>query len=89
VLARDSWGYGYATEALRAMVGVASTTSLHRLYALCHPDHGPSQRVLEKCGFSREALLNRYAEFPNLRPGEPADVLCYAYILGLAASHDE
>jgi RimJ/RimL family protein N-acetyltransferase len=81
VLARDSWGRGYATEALRAIVAVASGTSIHRLYALCHPDHVPSQRVLEKCGFIREALLHRYAEFPNLRTGEPDDALCYACIL--------
>ena len=81
VLARDSWGCGYATEALRAMVAIASGTALQRLYALCHPDHVPSQRVLEKCGFFREAVLHRYAEFPNLRPGEPEDALCYVHIL--------
>jgi RimJ/RimL family protein N-acetyltransferase len=53
---------------------------LRRLYALCHPDHPASSRVLEKCGFTREALLRRHSEFPNLRPGEPSDVLCYARV---------
>lgn len=77
VLARDAWGIGVATEALRAMVNVATTTGVRRLYALCHPEHRPSQRVLEKCDFTREALLPRHTELPNLRPGEPSDVLRY------------
>jgi ribosomal-protein-alanine N-acetyltransferase len=81
VLARDAWGRGYATEALHAMITVAEALAVHRLYALCHPEHEVSWRVLEKCGFSREGTLRRYAEFPNLRPGEPTDVLCYARIL--------
>lgn len=82
VLAKDAWGFGYATEALRAMVTVAEGLGVRRLYALCHPDHAASWRVLEKCGFAREGLLRRHSEFPNLRRGEPADVLCYARVLG-------
>jgi ribosomal-protein-alanine N-acetyltransferase len=81
VLARDAWGHGYATEALRAVVDVAANTSVRRLYALTHPDHSASWRVLEKCAFEREGLLRGHTEFPNLHPGEPSDVLCYARIL--------
>jgi ribosomal-protein-alanine N-acetyltransferase len=80
VLARDAWNRGYATEALTSMVALAPRLSLRRLYALCHPDHAASRRVLEKCGFVREGLLRSYAEFPNLVPGEPGDVLCYARV---------
>jgi [ribosomal protein S5]-alanine N-acetyltransferase len=80
VLARDAWNVGYATEALTSMVALAPHLSLRRLYALCHPDHSASWRVLEKCGFAREGLLRRHAEFPNLAAGEPADVLCYARV---------
>lgn len=80
VLARDAWGRGYATEALHAMVDLARAMGVRRLYALCHTEHRASARVLEKCGFSREAILRRYAEFPNLTPGEPSDVLCYARV---------
>jgi RimJ/RimL family protein N-acetyltransferase len=76
VLARDAWGHGYATEALRAMVALAPQVGIRRLHALCHPDHVASWRVLEKCGFTRESRMRR-TEFPNLRPGEPADALCY------------
>ncbi|MCX6549943.1 MAG: GNAT family protein [Acidobacteria bacterium] len=81
VLARDAWGHGYATEALRAMVDVARAARVERLYALCHADHRPSARVLDKCGFSREGVMRRYAEFPNLPPIRPCDVLVYALVL--------
>jgi ribosomal-protein-alanine N-acetyltransferase len=82
VLAKDAWGQGYATETLAAVRDLAPRLGLQRLYALCHPDHRLSQRVLEKCGFTREARVRRHTEFPNLQPGVPADVLCYAAIFG-------
>jgi RimJ/RimL family protein N-acetyltransferase len=82
VLARDSWGQGYATEAVRAVVEISRNVGLARLYALCHVDHVKSARVLEKTGFAREGVLQRYLEFPNLAPGSPADVFCYARVLG-------
>jgi RimJ/RimL family protein N-acetyltransferase len=63
------------------MVAVAGEVGVRRLYALCHPEHPASRRVLEKCGFALESVLRRHSEFPNLRPGEPADTLCYARIL--------
>jgi ribosomal-protein-alanine N-acetyltransferase len=78
VLARDAWGRGYATEALRAMVQTAPGLGVRRLQAFCHPDHGASWRVLEKCGFAREGMLRLYAELPNLVSGEPCDLLLYA-----------
>jgi RimJ/RimL family protein N-acetyltransferase len=80
VLAKDAWGRGYATEALLAIVDAAPALGVRRLEALCHPEHRASWRVLDKCGFAREGTLRRYAEFPNLAPGEPSDVLCYARV---------
>ena len=82
VLAKDAWGKGYATEALRAMVDLARTIEIVRLYALCHPEHQASRRVLEKCGFERDASWTRQVEFPNLAAGVRQDVICYARILG-------
>jgi RimJ/RimL family protein N-acetyltransferase len=79
VLARDAWGQGYATEALRAMRDLALRLGLHRLYAVCHPDHRASWRVMEKCGFTREAILHAQAVFPNIAPGVRSDVLCYSF----------
>jgi RimJ/RimL family protein N-acetyltransferase len=82
LLSRDAWGRGYATEALRTMVELARDAGVLRLYALCHTAHAASARVLEKAGFAREGTLRRYFVFPNLSPGEPLDVLCYARVLG-------
>lgn len=78
VLACDAWGLGYATEALTAVRDWAAALGVERVYALCHPTHRASARVLEKCGFLCEGTLPGYAEFPNLAPGERGDVLCYA-----------
>ena len=36
--------------------------------------------IPEKCGFSLEGTLRRYAEFPDLAPGEPQDVRCHSTI---------
>jgi ribosomal-protein-alanine N-acetyltransferase len=77
VLATDAWGRGYATEALTAMVEVATDIGVRQLYALCHPQHPASRRVLEKCSFDRDGSWNRPFEFPNLVAGSPQDVLCY------------
>jgi len=89
VLAVDAWGRGYATEALIAMRALAPTLGVHRLYALCHADHRPSARVLEKGGFTFEGRLRRYAEFPNLVQGQPQDVLCFAAIVDFPSSTPE
>jgi RimJ/RimL family protein N-acetyltransferase len=77
VLSKDAWGHGYATEALAAMVDLARDLGVTHLYALCHPDHRASQRVLEKCGFDREPGSLRQLEFPNLVAGVPQDVFSY------------
>ena len=77
MLAHDAWGAGYATEALAAMRDLGARLGLSRLYALCHPQHRASARVLEKCGFALENTLKAHAEFPNLEPGVVADVHCY------------
>jgi RimJ/RimL family protein N-acetyltransferase len=82
VLARDAWGRGFATEALREMAALARALGVIRLYALCHPEHHASLRVLEKNGFAREGTLRRYAELPNLKPGEPSDLVCCALVFG-------
>jgi ribosomal-protein-alanine N-acetyltransferase len=86
VLAKDAWGQGYATEALKAVVDVARRVGVVRLYALCHPQHGPSRRVLEKCGFTRDDGWTQQVEFPNLTAGVAQDVLCYELLLETSGS---
>jgi RimJ/RimL family protein N-acetyltransferase len=78
VFAKDAWGLGYATEALLAMVDVARTTGVQRLEAICHAEHSPSARVLEKCGFHREEVHREHFVFPNLKPQKKSDVFSYA-----------
>jgi RimJ/RimL family protein N-acetyltransferase len=85
VLARDAWGHGYATEALTALVSLAPRLRLVRLYALTHVGNRPSWRVLEKCGFQREAVLRRHFVFPNLGP-EPLDVFLFARVFAVVPS---
>ena len=79
VLARDSWGQGFATEALLAMRQTAMDLGVRRLYAMCYPEHQPSRHVLEKGGFEFEGTLRRFSEFPNLHPGVAEDVVSYAW----------
>lgn len=80
VLAPHAWGRGYASEALAAMVGLASRVGVVRLYALCHVEHQASRRVLERGGFTCEGLLLRHMVFPNLGAA-PCDTWSYARIL--------
>lgn len=77
ILAQDAWGFGYATEACRAMVDLGQQLGVKQLEAECHVDHRASARVLEKAGFVREAILCKHTEFPNLAPGLECDVLLY------------
>lgn len=81
VLARKCWGNGYATEALHAMVELATQLDIKAIYALCHPENSSSIRVLEKCGFELEAELNKAIEFPNLMPGMKSTALKYLLVL--------
>ena len=87
VLAKDAWGQGYATEALTAMIDVAPRIAVSRLSALCHPEHRPSRRVLEKCGFALDNTVTRRAEFPNLAPGVEQEALCYVLVLEIEKDH--
>jgi aminoglycoside 6'-N-acetyltransferase len=62
-LAREHQGHGYATEAVRALLGelfrggLFTEIPLHRVTAECGADNLASQRVLERVGMRREAQL--------------------------------
>src|SRR5689334_13632978 len=81
VLAKDAWSKGFATEALTAIVEVAAQIGVTRLFAPCHPEHRPSQRVLEKCRFVLDHGSKPMVEFPNLSPGVRREALYYALTL--------
>ncbi len=77
-IARDRWGRGYGTEAVRAAATFGlGLEGVRRVQATCHVDNTASARVLEKAGMTREGLLRRYLRFPNLG-SEPQDVYLYA-----------
>jgi RimJ/RimL family protein N-acetyltransferase len=81
VLATDAWGHGFATEALRAITDIACTIGVATLHAVCHAEHVASQRVLEKCGFSRDLDWTARAEFPNLAPDSPQEAVRYSLVI--------
>jgi RimJ/RimL family protein N-acetyltransferase len=75
LLARFAWGYGYATEAARAVVRQGfETLGLERIDALCHSGHLASAHVLEKAGLLHERLLRSH----KIVKGEPWDMLLYS-----------
>lgn len=70
-LSRVYWGQGIAREAIEAIIQYGMEyMSLHRIEALIEPPNLPSQRLVEKLGFTREGLLRDYeftrGKFDNL-----------------------
>lgn len=56
-IARPHWGQGFATEAGRALLAIASALGLTRLEASHFLDNPASGRVLEKLGFRSSGLI--------------------------------
>jgi [ribosomal protein S5]-alanine N-acetyltransferase len=55
-LAKEYWGFGYMTEAVREVIRFAfDEMSMHRIEAECQPDNIRSIRVAEKWGMTLEA----------------------------------
>ena len=55
-LARAFWGQGYASEAVRSLLGyLFGVLNLHRVIADCDAENAASIRLLERLGFRREA----------------------------------
>ncbi|MCB2074057.1 MAG: GNAT family N-acetyltransferase [Novosphingobium sp.] len=73
-IARDHWGQGYATEALRAVLRLCTALGHQRVVANHFADNGASARVLEKAGFTPTGETRM--RFSAGRGGE-APVLCY------------
>jgi RimJ/RimL family protein N-acetyltransferase len=61
-------GRGAATEAVRLLARWAFTElGLARLELTCGPDNEASQRVADRCGFTREGLLRSHVRFQGAR----------------------
>ncbi|KAI0498502.1 hypothetical protein KFK09_019390 [Dendrobium nobile] len=80
VLAREWWGKGVATAAVRIATEAAMSEikGLERLEALVEKGNKASQRVLEKVGFQREGLLRNYC----WNKGATRDMVMYSFIRG-------
>ncbi|MGD0691677.1 MAG: GNAT family N-acetyltransferase [Acidimicrobiales bacterium] len=58
VLAKDSWGSGYATEVARCLIAFGfNELGLDQITAICDPENHASARVLEKAGMRFEGTL--------------------------------
>lgn len=78
-LAREYWGRGIATDAVRLIADYAfDRLGLLRLFALPFADNAASIRVLEKAGFAREGTLRSSA----VKFGRPRDQAMYARVNG-------
>jgi aminoglycoside 6'-N-acetyltransferase len=78
-IAKANWNKGFATEAVTALVAHAfATLPLHRITASADARNTASCRVLEKSGFTREALFRQSEWFK----GEWADDAVYAILRG-------
>ncbi len=82
-LAPEGRGRGAATQAVRLLAQWAfAELGLARLELTCGPDNEASQRVAERCGFSREGLLRSHVPFKGGR----RDSLIYSLLPGDAAA---
>lgn len=60
-LSREHWGKGIAAEALSAVIEYGfSELNLNRIEALIEPANSPSQKLVERYGFTKEGLLRDY-----------------------------
>jgi ribosomal-protein-alanine N-acetyltransferase len=74
-LAEPYWGKGIVTEAVKQMVDYGfKNFDITRIYARPYPHNLASQKLLEKVGFKKEAVLKN-AFFKN---GEYLDELIYS-----------
>ena len=76
-LAQRFWGLGYMPEAVAALASAAlREAEVFRVQALCDVENVPSQRTLEKAGFTCEGRHERFVVHPNVSL-EPRT--CYMY----------
>lgn len=79
IISPTFWNQGIATEACAALTTLLKTKpQLYRIGTFVDCDNVASAKVLEKCGYQREATLQRWLSFPN-QENKPKD--CWVYVL--------
>jgi RimJ/RimL family protein N-acetyltransferase len=80
VLARQFWGNGYMTEALKTIIDWAfDQNDIYRVWAVCDIENTASARVMVKAGLEKEGILRRWVILPNF--GEkPRDCFCFSIV---------
>lgn len=77
ILGKDSWGRGYAYEAMQAVMNFAVTQGIQRLWARTHVGNEASEKLLIKLGFEQEGYLRGHVD----RDGERRDVRLWGMLL--------
>ena len=86
-LAREHWGHGYMTEALRAMIQCGFERKKIDVLAIGHfSGNNRSRRVIEKCGFQYEGVIRR--AFGRC-DGQVFDDVCYSILREEYFAHPE
>jgi ribosomal-protein-alanine N-acetyltransferase len=79
ILSPTFWGNGLATECCQTITYLLlAQESIHRLGTYVDCENLASIRVLEKCGYTREAMLSKWMRFPN-QNNLPKDCWVYVY----------
>jgi ribosomal-protein-alanine N-acetyltransferase len=81
IISPSFWGNGIATEACKTLVKLLSDLDeIYRIGTFVDADHGISAKVLDKCGFMKEARLEKWFRFIN-QGNAPKDCILYRYPL--------
>ena len=77
MLDHESWGNGYAREAMTAVTAYAASDGIRRLLARTQLGNRRSDSLLTKLGFEEEGMLKGYVE----RDGERRDCRLFGLLL--------
>ena len=71
IVNRDYQRKGYALEAINAVIDMAFSKRIHRVFAECDPRNECSWRLLEKAGLVREAHFRKNVFFHRDEYAQP------------------
>jgi RimJ/RimL family protein N-acetyltransferase len=75
MLSEEFWAIGYASEIAALLIDFGfETLGLNKIIATCDVRNLPSEKVMQKCGMKKEALLRDHRNVDGI----PSDELRYA-----------